>query len=263
MTVSVVSRRVLPTVLVLFALLPLFYIITPLAHLFAGASWSQLERTLRSEAVLHACAASVTAAAITTILSLVFGVPTAYLLSGRSFLGKRLIEAILLIPLLLPPVVGGISQLYLYGPGAPIGAWFAAHGLALTNSLVGVVLAQSYITSPFMILAAKAGFEEVPKELKEATHTLGGGMWHVFWFVSVPLARNAILSGVLLTFARAIGEFGATMIVAYHPYTLPVEIWVQFTSGGMAYIVPIAAVVTLFALIIALLGSLRRGPRAA
>lgn len=260
MTVSLVSRRILPTVLVAFALLPLFYIIAPLAHLFAGASWSDLWRAFTSEEVLHAGAVSISAAAITTLLGLLFGVPTAFLLAGRTFPGKRLIEAVVLVPLLLPPVVGGVSQLYLYGPEAPFGTWFAAHGMALTNSLAGVVLAQTYITGPFMILAAKAGFEEIPKELKEATHTLGGGIWHVFWSVSVPLARSAILSGILLTFARAVGEFGATMIMAYHPYTLPVDIWVQFTSGGMAYIVPIAILVTLFALAVALLGSVRRSP---
>jgi len=119
-------------------------------------------------------------------------------------------------------------------------------------------LAQSYITSPFMILTAKAGFEEIPRELQEVTKTLGGGLWHIFWYVSVPLARSAILSGMVLTFARAVGEFGATMIMAYHPYTLPVEIWVQFTSGGITSILPIAAVGTMFALLMTLLSSIRR-----
>lgn len=252
------SHRVMPSVLIAFAVLPILYIIFPLAHTFWGASGSQLAATLTSPEFLQAVLVSLSAGLITTVGALIFGVPTAYVLALWSFPGKRLVEAILLIPLLLPPVVGGIGQLASYGPETALGAWFSVHGVSLTNSLIGVVLAQSYITAPFMILAAKAGFEEVPQELREATMTLGGGIWHVFWYVSVPLAKGAILSGVLLTFARAIGEFGATMIVAYHPYTLPVEIWVQFTSGGLSQIVPIAIVVTVFALLVGLFSSARR-----
>ncbi|MCL6452380.1 MAG: ABC transporter permease [Alicyclobacillus sp.] len=260
---SLASRRILPTALVVLAVVPLLYTAVPLVHLFTGLRWPQLQAAATDREVQAALATSVGAALITTASALVFGVPTAYLLASRRFFGKRVVEAVLLLPLLLPPVVGGIGELYLYGPESAFGGWLAGRGLPLTNSFAGVVLAQLYITCPFLILAARAGFEEVPSELREATHTLGGGAWHVFWYVSLPLARRAIAAGALLTFARAMGEFGATMMMAYHPYTVPVDLWVQFTAGGMSEIVPLAALVTLLAVVVALVsGSSGRKARA-
>jgi molybdate/tungstate transport system permease protein len=252
------SHKVMPTLLVIFAVLPFVYIISPLLHMFGSVSPGSVLQIFSNQEVFQSLMTSVLAACITTLLALIFGLPTAFLLSLRSFPGKRILEAILLLPMLLPPVVGGIGQLDLYGPYTGMGGFLGAHGIALTNSLWGVVLAQTYITSPFMILAAQAGFEEVPRELHEATRVLGGGMWSIFWRVSIPLTRAAIGAGVLLTFARAIGEFGATMIMAYHPYTIPVELWVQFTSGGMGEIVPIAVVIVLFALLVAIVSSFGR-----
>lgn len=252
------SHRIMPTVLVLLALMPFIYIAAPLLHMFASVKGTDIVASLSNQEMIRALGTSVLSAAITTLLALLFGLPTAFLLALKRFPGRRLLEALLLLPMLLPPVVGGIGQLNLYGPNTGIGALFAGHGIALTNSVVGIVLAQTYITSPFMILAAQAGFEEIPKELHEATRVLGGGMWNIFWNVSLPLTRAAIGAGVLLTFARAIGEFGATMIMSYHPYTLPVDIWVQFTSGGMNQIIPIAILVAVFALLVALTSSLGR-----
>jgi len=253
-----IQQKVMPRVLVIVALLPIFYIVAPLFHMFSVLSWSQIIAALVNPEVDRAVFTSLVSALVTTAGALVFGLPIAFLLSLRNFFGKRLIESLLIMPMILPPIVGGIGQLFLYGPMTLIGEWFAGHNIELTNSIIGVILAQSYITSPFMILTAKAGFEEIPRELQEVTKTLGGGLWHIFWYVSVPLARSAILSGMVLTFARAVGEFGATMIMAYHPYTLPVEIWVQFTSGGITSILPIAAVGTMFALLMTLLSSIRR-----
>ncbi|WP_067932306.1 ABC transporter permease [Alicyclobacillus kakegawensis] len=253
------SGRLLPSLLTAAALLPFLYIVAPLVHMFSTLSPRAAVAQLASPELGSAAAASAAGALMTTAAAVVFGLPAAYLLSLRPFFGRRLLEALLLLPLLLPPVVGGIGQLFLYGPMTPIGAWFGAHHMPLTNSILGVFLAQSYITSPYLVLTAKAGFEDVPRELAEVTRTLGGNLWSVFWHISLPLARPAILSGMLLTFARSIGEFGATMIVAYHPYTLPVEVWVQFTAGGVAAVVPIAELVTAFALVVGLLVSAWRG----
>lgn len=250
------QNRVLPTLLVIAALLPILYVVAPLVHLTSSLSWHAFGQALVNPDLDHAILTSLTAGILTTAASVVFGLPTAYLLSLRHFWGKRIIESLLLLPIILPPVIGGMSQLFLYGPMTLIGSAFAHMNLPLTDSVLGVVLAQTYITSPFLILTAKAGFEEVPIELKEATRILGGGFWHNFWYVCVPLAKSAIFSGIALTFARAVGEFGATMIMAYHPYTLPVDIWVQFTSGGLNSVIPITAVVTIFAFLIALLSSL-------
>ena len=119
------------------------------------------------------------------------------------------------------------------------------------------MLAQAFITSPFLIFSAKVGFEEIPKELGESTRILGGTWTDQFIYVTLPLARQAILTGALLTFTRALGEFGATMIMAYHPYTVPVDIWVEFTSGGLGQITPIASIIVVIALFVAALSSFK------
>jgi molybdate/tungstate transport system permease protein len=258
---QMIGHKLLPTLLFTAAIVPILYVALPLIHMGAGLSPTQVSHAIFNGQIDRAMGTSVAASAATTLIAAMFGLPTAYLLSLRNFWGKRIIESILLLPIILPPVVGGIGQLFLYGPMTPIGRFFAGYHIPLTNSVIGVVLAQLYITSPFMILAARAGFDEIPSELKEAMRVQGGGVWHIFWYVSLPLARSAVLAGAVLTFTRAMGEFGATMIMAYHPYTLPVDIWVQFTSGGLETIIPITAVVAVVAFASALLGTAWRRAR--
>lgn len=252
-----VQSKMLPSVLVVAALVPVIYICAPLMQLFHGVSWESLVGVLKNPEMISAGEVTLGSALLSTILAVVFGLPAAFILASTRFWGKRIVESVFLLPILLPPVVGGMGELLLYGPQTVLGAWFGGHHINLTNSMVGVVLAQTYITSPFLIFAAKAGFEEVPSDLIEYTATLGGGMWHVFWSVCVPLSRSSIVAGAALTFARSIGEFGATMMMAYHPYTLPVELWVQFSSGGLGTIVPIASLVSLIALCCAFVVSIQ------
>ena len=248
-----IARNGRSTVLTLLALLPLFYIAAPLLHMMGSLTFLQFVNAAENPEIQAALFTSVASALMTTIFSVVFGLPTAYWLSLKKNWVRGLANSILVLPLILPPVVGGIAQLFLYGPETMIGSWLGNIQLNAVNSMFGVILAQTYITSPFLILAAKAGFEEVPAELKEATQILGGGIWRIFFSVSLPLARAAIFSGILLTFARAMGEFGATMIMAYHPYTVPVDIWVQFTSGGFDQILPMAALMIVLAVIVSII----------
>ncbi|WAH38172.1 ABC transporter permease subunit [Alicyclobacillus dauci] len=248
----------MPTLLVVAAAIPIIYIVAPLLHILTNTDWSHAEQLLADTDFQGALFTSVTAACCSTLAAVVLGLPTAYYLSVTSFFGKPVIEGLLLLPLVLPPVVGGMSLLSTFGPDTALGSLFAGLGLPLTNSILGVVIAQFYITSPFVILSAKAGFDEVPRELKEAVQIDGGGTWHIFWNICIPSCRSAIAAGTALTFARAIGEFGATMIVAYHPYTIPVDIWVAFTSGGLDTIVPITAVITLFTASVTIIGAIGR-----
>jgi molybdate/tungstate transport system permease protein len=174
------------------------------------------------------------------VIATAFGVPLAYVLARRSFPGKRLVEAVVILPLVIPPVVGGAMLLSAVGRFTPIGAAAAAVGISLTDSLVGVVLAQTFVAGPFVIITARSGFESIDERLEQASRSLGYGPLSTFWNVSLPLARGAILAGVTLTFARAIGEFGATMMVAYNPRTMPTQIWVDFITGGIDAVVPLA-----------------------
>lgn len=247
-----------PAILIAAALVPILYVVMPLIHLISTTSTTQVVSILRDGEFLRALSVTLLSATISTCLSILCGLPAAFFLSRGKFFGKSLLEALLLFPLVLPPIVGGIGLLAWLGPYSTIGGFFSGHGLTLSNSVLGVVLAQLYITSPFVIISAKSGFDEIPSEYYEAVQIAGGGIWDLFWHISLPLSLRSVAAGAALTFARAFGEFGATMMMAYHPYTVPVDIWVQFSSGGLGSITPIAAFIVVVGLIIMLIGGIIR-----
>jgi molybdate/tungstate transport system permease protein len=193
---------------------------------------------------------SLLTAPVSTAVATVLGVPLAYVLARRSFPGKRLVESLVVLPLVVPPVVGGAMLLTAVGRFTPIGAAAAGVGIPLTDSLVGVVLAQTFVAAPFVVITARAGFGGIDERLERASRSLGYGPIATFRNVSLPLAKGSIAAGVVLTFARAIGEFGATMMVAYNPRTMPTRIWVDFITGGIDEIVPIAVALLAIALLV-------------
>lgn len=199
---------------------------------------------------------SLVTATVSTGIATALGVPLALLLARRSFTGKRLVEALVVLPIVLPPVVGGAMLLTAFGRFTPIGATAASAGVPLTDSLVGVVIAQTFVAAPFVVITARSGFASIDRQLEEVSRSLGHGPLSTFRRISFPLAGGAILAGVTLTFARAIGEFGATMMVAYNPRTMPTQIWVEFIAGGVDAIVPVA--LALLAITLVVLGVLRR-----
>ncbi len=250
-----------PVVAVVAGVLLLAYYVVPLATLAFAQSPAAVARRLADPAVRDAAWTSVTAATATTLLSLVFGVPLAYWLATADFRGKALVTGLLVLPIVLPPVVSGILLVAVVGP-AGLGGLV---GVQLSRTWVGVVLAQTFVASPFVVVTAIATFEGVDRQLVEAARTLGDGPVATFRRVTLPLAWPGILAGATLTFARAMGEFGATMIVAYYPQTLPVAIWRSFIGHGLDDAVPVATVllaVSLVALVgLRVLGGGRRdGP---
>ncbi|MXR52655.1 ABC transporter permease subunit [Halovenus sp. WSH3] len=224
---------------VLGGLLVVYFLIPFVAFLSRTGTANVIEG-LSSPGARDAIRNSLLTAPVSTAVATVFGVPLAYVLARRSFPGKRLVEAVVILPLVLPPVVGGAMLLTAVGQFTPLGSTAAALGVPLTNSLLGVVLAQVFVAAPFVIVTARAGFGAVDERLEQASRSLGYGPLATFWHVSLPMARGAIVAGVVLTFARAIGEFGATMMVAYNPRTMPTRIWVEFITGGIDEIIPLA-----------------------
>jgi len=219
--------------LVVYVLVPFvaFLSRTGTAGVVAGLSEPGAQTAIRN---------SLLTAPAATAVATVSGVPLAYVLARRSFPGKRLVESLVVLPLVLPPVVGGAMLLTAVGRFTPIGSVAAASGLPLTGSLLGVVLAQTFVAAPFVVVTARAGFGAIDERLEQASRSLGYGPLATFRNVSLPLARGSILAGIVLTFARAIGEFGATTMVSYFPRTLPVEIWVSFRTLGLDSAYPVA-----------------------
>jgi len=213
----------------------------------AGLSTPEAQTAIRN---------SLLTAPVSTAIATVLGVPLAYVLARSTFRGKRLVEALVIVPLIIPPVVGGAMIITAVGRFTPIGSAAATLGIPLTDSLLGVILAQTFVAAPFVIITAQAGFSAVDERLEQASRSLGYGPLATFWNVSLPLARGAIIAGIILTFARAIGEFGATMMVAYNPRTMPTRIWIDFIAGGITAIVPLA--LALLVITLAVLAAVQR-----
>lgn len=186
-----------------------------------------------------ALAGSLATASVSAVLVTLLGTPLAYLLARGDGALPRVLLALVALPLALPPLFSGILLLYVFGPLTFLGRLF---GGGLSDSYVGIVLAQSFVSAPFLVVAARAAFAAVDPALEDVAATLGHGPLSRFARVAVPAALPGIAAGAMLTWLRAFGEFGATLILAYHPYALPVFTYVQFDETGIpATLAPIAA----------------------
>jgi len=240
---------------VAFALggLLLCYYLVPLVSLFLSAPPAAVATSLTQPAVVNATTTSLLSAAVSTLVAGVFGLPLAYWLARAETPWTGAILAAVVLPLVLPPTVGGVVLLTVVGPNTLLGSSAAAAGLPLTRSFAGVVIAQTFVASPFVVVTAKAAFEGVDRTLEHASRSLGKGRVTTLRRVTLPLATPGILAGTTLAFARAMGEFGATMMLAYYPRTMPVQIWVSFISLGLDAAYPVAivlVVVSVLALIV-------------
>lgn len=215
------------------------YLVVPMAYLFIAMPWSSVVGALSDPEALDALLTSLVSATIATVFMGILGVPLGYVLARQRFPGKGIVGLAIYLPLVFPPVVSGILLLILYGPYGPIGGPFAAAGWELDDTVAGIILAQVFVAAPFVIIAARSAFEAVDPTLEQVAATLGRGRWGMFWEVSLPLARGGIIAGLILAWMRALGEFGATVVMAYHPYTLPVYTYVQLTGTGVASALPL------------------------
>src|SRR6266849_3777143 len=226
--------------LALLGALLLLYLVVPLGYFLFTLSWRDVPGQLTDPVAIQSLITSLLSASLATAIIALLGVPLGYVLARRNFPGRGLITLLVYLPLVFPPLVGGILLLILYGPYGPIGTPFANAGLELDSSFTGIVLAQIFVASPFVVIAARSAFEAVDPALEQVATTLGIGSWTIFWHVNLPLARAGIIAGVLLGWLRALGEFGATVVLAYHPYTLPVYLYVQLSGTGVNAALPLA-----------------------
>ena len=223
------------------AVLLCYYLVPLLSLLFSQPPGTVIQR-LSTPDVVSAATTSLTASLASVAIATLFGLPLAYWLARADGRVKTVVTALVVLPLVLPPIVSGMVLLTVVGPETGLGRFAAANGLPLTRSLAGVVLAQTFVSSPFLVITAKAAFESVDRTLEYASHSLGKSRLTTFRRVTLPLAWQGILAGITLAFARAIGEFGATIMLAYYPRTMPVQIWVSFTTLGLDNAFPVAVI---------------------
>lgn len=226
--------------LVLMSSFLVFYVAWPLAGLYLRADWSVVAETARDSAVVAAIWRSLwTALAATAVIAL-FGTPLAYLLARQTFRGKALLEALIDLPIMVPHTVAGIAVLMTFSPKAPLGAFLVFLGLSPVNSNLAIVLACIFVSVPFYVDAARDAFASVSPRLERVSRTLGASWGYTFFRVTLPLARRGILSGLIMSWARAISEFGAVVIMAYHPMVAPTLIYDRFATFGLRYSSPVA-----------------------
>jgi molybdate transport system permease protein len=218
--------------LVALALPLLLFLGLPLLALFLRLRLTLLYESLLLPEVRQAIHLSLTTTTISTLLALLLGTPTAYVLARRRFRGRELIDTLIDLPMVLPPSVAGVALLMAFGRRGLLGAYLAELGVTVAFTQVAVVLAQLFVAAPFFVKAATAGFVSVDRDLEQAAALDGATRWGVFRWVTAPLAWPALLGGAMMTWARALGEFGATIIFAGNfpgrTQTMPLAIYIGF-----------------------------------
>jgi len=233
----------LGTVLVLFVLSP---IIRQVATTHPGA----LAETARDRQVIDSIFLTLRAAFFGTILGLVTGVPLAYILARWRFPGRAVVEAIVDIPVIIPHSAAGIALLGMFGRRTCLGRVFGSVGIEFLDHEPGVVIAMAFVSVPFLVNTAKEGFRLVPERLEYVARTLGASPWQAFRHVALPLGWRSIAAGAILMWARGISEFGAVLVLCYHPAVTPILIFQRFEQFGLRYAAPVATLLIVVCLIL-------------
>jgi molybdate transport system permease protein len=249
----------LPPLLLLPAALALAFLVLPLLALLVRTPWTSLPERLTGPGVGDALRLSLACATAATGVCLLLGVPLAWVLARATFPGRRLVRALVTVPLVLPPVVGGVALLLLLGRrgllGQHLDAWF---GVTLPFTTPAVVIAEAFVAMPFLVIAVEGALRGADRRYEDAAATLGASRWTVFRRVTLPLVAPGVSAGAVLCFARALGEFGATITFAGSfpgvTRTMPVEVYLALETDPQTAVV---LSLVLLAVSVAVLVSLR------
>ncbi|BBO91161.1 ABC transporter permease [Desulfosarcina ovata] len=229
------------------------FIVVPLVEMMTQPTMAALKETLADRDVVRAIRLSMVTSGAAAMVSLVLGTPLAYLLARRRFAGKKVLESIIDLPIMIPHPVVGIALLSIAGRNHPIGRLMQAAGVTLMGTVSGLIVVLTFVGLPFYINTVKAGFEEISPRLENVSRSLGASAGATFLRVTLPLAWRHMLVGAIMCMARAVSEFGAVVIVAYHPMVAPVMIYERFTAYGLKYSQPVAVWLILVCLLLFLL----------
>jgi molybdate transport system permease protein len=208
-------RQRVPIAAVIVAAFGALFFILPLLGLLWRAPWTGIAQELAAPEVVTALRLSLICSLPATALSVMFGLPLAWIQARVDFPGRSLLRGLTLLPIVLPPVVGGVALLTAFGRRGLLGEWLdAAFGLRLPFTTAGAVLAETFVAMPFFVLTMEGAFAGSDRRLEGAARTLGAGPWRVFWSVTLLLVRPSLVAGAVLCWARALGEFGATITFA-------------------------------------------------
>jgi ABC-type sulfate transport system permease component len=224
----------------LLILLVLF--LAPLGNLLLIVSPREIASALNDPATLSAVCTSLGASLVAVTLAGLLGIPAAYAIAHFRDAWRTALLFLLALPLALPPIASGILLLGLFGARRPIGAWLAAHGITIVDSFSGVAFSEFFVAGSLVAITSAAAFSEIDPVYEEAARTLGASPLRIFFRVALPLAAPGICAGLLLAWLRALGEYGATSVVAYHPTSLPIELYVALSADGVTRALALAEV---------------------
>lgn len=247
-----------PLPLVVLAAAGAAFFILPLIGLLLRTPWATAWQDLTSTDALLALRLSLVASLSATGIALVFGVPLAWIYARTTFPGRNVLRALTVLPMVLPPVVGGVALLFAFGRRGVLGQWLdQAFGIHLPFTTAGAIVAETFVAMPFLIITVEAGLKSMDRRFEDAARTLGAGPWTVLWRVTLPLIRPALLAGAVLCWARALGEFGATITFAGNfpgrTQTMPLAVYLALeTDPGAAVVLSIVLLAVSLAVLIGL-----------
>jgi molybdate/tungstate transport system permease protein len=240
-------------ILLMLSSLVLLFILAPLAGMFLHTGGSELLETINDQEVRASIWLTVWVAFAATFFFAIGAIPLAWLLARKKFPGRNIVQGIIDLPVVLPHTAAGIAVLGFISRDGLLGKAANSVGLTLINNPAGIALAMAFVSIPFLINSARDGFTAVPERLEKAALSLGASRTRVFFTISLPLAWRSIMTGFVMMFARGMSEFGAVVIVAYHPMIAPVLIYERFSSFGLKYARPAAVLFIVVALAVFIL----------
>jgi len=240
-------------VLIVLGGFALLFIVGPVLGMFLHSSPVKVLETVHDKEVQASIFRTLAIAFIGTLFFSIFAVPFAYILARKEFIGKRLITSIIDLPVIIPHTAAGIAVLGIISRDSLIGKGAGLLGFQFVGHPAGIALAMGFVSIPFLINAARDGFLNVPVRYEKAALNLGASPIQGFFTISLPMAWKNVISGFVMMFGRGMSEFGAVVIVAYHPLTTPVLIFERFTEFGLSYAQPVAVIFILICLLVFIL----------
>jgi molybdate/tungstate transport system permease protein len=228
----------------------LLFVLLPLLNTLTRTPLSLLWETLADAEVSASLGLTFYAAAWATLLALFTGVPLAYLLARYSFAGKRWVEGMVNLPIVVPHTAAGIALLTVFGRQAPVGQALGAVGVRFTDNVPGIVAGMLFVSLPFLVNAARESFAMLNPELEGVAQTMGATRWQAFFYVTLPLAWRGIAAGAVMMWGRGISEFGAVMILAYYPKIIPVLVYERFAGFGLRAALPVTVILIVASLVV-------------
>ncbi len=247
---------ILYTISILFFL----FIFTVLFSLFISTSFIEFLNQLNSPLVIYSIFISLETSLIVVIITLIIGLPVSYILALSNLKFKKLLDTLLDLPIIIPPLVSGLALLVLLSANGLLGKLLYDWNIKIIFTKKGIIIAQLFVASPFFIKMVKEGISKIPKDILDASSTLGASPSYTFFYIIIPMARKELISGIIMTWARALGEFGATAMVAgcipQKTSTMTITIYTQAMSGDLSSSIALALIlITLSSLIILIIKS--------